>query len=90
LVRESHSIWARWRNHFCQLINVDGVDDVRQTEIRTAELLAPEPIAFEFEMTIGNIKSHKSPGIDQTQAELIKAGSRTIRSEIRKYIYCIE
>ena len=89
LVRESHGILARWRNHFCQLLNLDGVNDVRQTEIRRAEPLAPKPSAFEFEVTIGKLKSHKSPGIDQILAELIKAGSRTIRSEIRKYIYCI-
>jgi hypothetical protein len=60
LARESHSIWARWRNHFCQLLNEDGVNDVRQTETRTAEPLVPEPSAFEFEMTIGKLKSHKS------------------------------
>jgi len=48
LVTDSHSILARWRNHFSQLLNVYGVNDVRQTEIHTAELLVPEPSAFEF------------------------------------------
>jgi hypothetical protein len=33
LVAESHSILARWRNRFFQLLNVHGVNDVRQTEI---------------------------------------------------------
>jgi hypothetical protein len=33
LVTDSHSILARWRNHFSQLFNVLGVSDVRQTEI---------------------------------------------------------
>jgi len=89
LARESRSIWARWRNHFCQLLKEDGVNDVRQTKKSTAEPLAPEPSAFEFEMTIGKLKSHKSPGIDQIPAKLIKAGGRTILSEIRKYIDCI-
>ena len=41
----------------------------------------PEPSAFEFELAIDKLKSHKSPGIDQIQVELIKALSRTIRSE---------
>jgi hypothetical protein len=38
LVADSHStsILARWRNHFFQLLNVHGVNDVRQTEIHTA------------------------------------------------------
>jgi len=33
LVEDSHSILARWRNHFPQLLNVHGVNGVRQTEI---------------------------------------------------------
>ena len=43
----------------------NGVNDVRQTEIHTAKPLVPEPSAFEVEMAIEKIKSHKSPGIDQ-------------------------
>jgi hypothetical protein len=31
-----HTILARWRNHFSQLLNVYGVNDVRQAEIHTA------------------------------------------------------
>jgi len=34
LVTNSHSILARWRNHFSQLFIVYEVGDVRQTEIR--------------------------------------------------------
>jgi len=52
LVADSHSILARWRNHFCQLLIVHGVNDVRPTEIHTAEPLVPEPSAYEFEMAI--------------------------------------
>ena len=39
LVADSHSILVTWRNHFSQLLNVHGVNDVRQTEINTAEPL---------------------------------------------------
>jgi hypothetical protein len=49
----------------------------------------PEPSAFEVEMAIEKLKSHKSPGIDQIPAELIKAGGRIIRSEIHKLIISI-
>ena len=35
------------------------------------------------------LKSHKSPGIDQIPAELIKEGCRTIRSQIHKLIVSI-
>jgi len=49
----------------------------------------PEPSAYEFELAIGNLKSHKLPGIDKILAELSKAGGRTIRSEIHKLIISI-
>ena len=67
---DSHSILARWRNHFSQLLNVHGINDVRQTEICTAEPLVPEPSTFEAEMTVEKIKK-KSPGTVQIPAELI-------------------
>jgi hypothetical protein len=89
LVADSHSIWARWRNDFFQLLNVNGVNDVRQTEIHTAEPLVPEPSDSEVEMAIEKLKRHKSPGIDQISAQLIKAEGRTICSEIHKLINSI-
>ena len=70
---------ARWRNYFSQILNVRGVRDVRQAEIHTAEPLVPEPSVLEVELAIEKLKSHKSPGIDQIPAELIKAGGSTIR-----------
>jgi len=67
LVTGSHNILARWRNYFPQLLNVHGVNDVRQTEMNTAEPLAPEPSASKFELAIEKLKSHKSPGIIKYQ-----------------------
>jgi len=89
LVADSHRIWARWRNYFSQLLNVHGVNDVRQTEIDTAEPSVPEPSASEFELAIEKLKSHKSPGIVQIQAELIKAEGKTFRCEIHRLIISI-
>ena len=77
---------ARCKKYFSQLLNVHGVNDVRQAEIHTAEPLVPEPSAFEVELAIEKLKSHKSPGIDQIPTELIKAGGRTIRCAIHKLI----
>ena len=82
LVTDSYSIVTRWRNHFSQLWNAHWVNDVRQAEIHTAEPLVPELSAFEFEMSIGKLKGHKSTEVDQVPEESIKAGGRTIRSEI--------
>jgi hypothetical protein len=42
----------RWRSHLSQLLNVHGVNDIRQTEINTAEPLVPELSAFEVELAI--------------------------------------
>jgi hypothetical protein len=89
LVAGSHSILARRRNYFSQMLNVHGVNEVRQTEVHTAEPQVPEPSASEFKLAIEKLKSHKSPGIDQIPAELMKAGCRTIRSEIHKVINSI-
>ena len=66
-----------------------GVKDVGQVEIPTAEPLVPEPSAFEVELAIDKLKDHKSPGIDEIPAELIKAGGGTICLEIYKLITSI-
>jgi hypothetical protein len=74
---------------FSQLLNVHGVNDVRQTEIHTAEPLSPEPSVFEFELANEKLKSYKSPGIRQIPEEMINAKDRTIRYEIQKLIISI-
>jgi hypothetical protein len=55
----------------------------------TAEPLVSEPSAFEVKLAIEKLKSHKSPGIDQISAELIKVGGGTICSEIHELITSI-
>jgi len=77
LVAGSHSISARWRNH------------VRQKDINTAQPLVPQLSALEVELATEKLKSHKSPGIDQIPAEVMKAGSRTIHYEIHQLIISI-
>jgi hypothetical protein len=64
LVADSYSILKRWRNYFCQLLNVHGINDIRQTEIHTAELLVPKPSSFEVGIPIVKLKRHKAPSID--------------------------
>lgn len=56
---------ARFRIHFSQQLNIFGVNDVSQTEIRTTEPLVPESSVFEFESAIKNLKRNKSPGISK-------------------------
>ena len=66
-----------------------GFEDVGWAEIHTAEPLVPEPSAAEIDLAIDKLKSHKSPGIVQITAELIRAGCRTICLEIHKLIISI-
>jgi hypothetical protein len=46
LIADSHSIMARRRNYFSQILNVHGADEVRQAIIHTTEPLVPEPSAL--------------------------------------------
>jgi hypothetical protein len=84
LVADSQGIVARRKNYLSQLFSVRGVKDVGQAEIHTEEPLVSDPSASEVELAIDKVKSHKSPGIDQIPAKLIKEGGRTIGLEIRK------
>jgi len=68
-------------------LNVHGVNEVRQTEIHTAEPLVTEPSAFEFEMAIEKLQRHKSSASDQIPAELIKARGSQLRTEFYPTFY---
>jgi hypothetical protein len=65
---------TKWKNYFCQLLNVQGAAGIRQTEIHTAEPFVPEPSAAEVEVAIRELKRYKAPGSDQITAEMIQAG----------------
>jgi len=80
--------WLAGGTTFLSYGYVHRVKEVTQTEIQT-EPLVPKPSAFEVQMVIENLKGHKSPGTDQIPTELIKAGCRTIHSEIHKLIISI-
>jgi hypothetical protein len=86
LLADPHKILNRWKNYFCQPLNVHGAGGVRQTEMHTAEPFVPEPSASEVEVDIGKLKRYKSPDVDQIPAELIQAGGETFYSEIHELI----
>jgi hypothetical protein len=89
LLADPQKILTRWKNYFCQLLNVQGAGGIRQTEIHKAEPFVPEPSAAEVEVTIGKLKRYEAPGSDQIPAELIQAGGETLHSEIHKLIMLI-
>jgi hypothetical protein len=82
LLADPQKILTRWKNSFCQLLNVQGPRGIRQTEIYTAEPFVPEPSAAEVEVAIRKMKRYKAPGSDQIPAELIQAGGESLHSEI--------
>jgi hypothetical protein len=78
-----------WMDYFSQLLNVQQLGGIMQTEIQTTEPFVPEPSISEVEVAIGKLKRYKSPGADQIPAELIQAGGETLHSEIHKLIKLI-
>jgi hypothetical protein len=56
LLANSHKIVNRWMNYFCQLLNIQEVGGIRQTEIQRAEPFVPEPSISEVEVDIGKLK----------------------------------
>ena len=80
VVADSHSIVDMWRNYFSQLFNVHGVKDVGQTEIHTAEPLAPEPSAFQFGLAMGKLKV-------AVHLLLLKSQQKWLRQGVRNYFY---
>jgi hypothetical protein len=79
LLEDSYSTLNRWKNYFCQLLNVHSV----------AEPLVPNHSSFQVEIAIEKLNRNKSPGIDQILAELIQTGGNTLRFEIHKLINSI-
>jgi hypothetical protein len=80
LLSDSHNILNRWKNYFCQLLNVHRVSDVRQLEIHTAKPLVRDPSPVEVEIAIAKLRRYKLQGSDQILAELIQAGGEILSS----------
>jgi hypothetical protein len=74
LLADPHKMLNRWKNYFCELLNVHGAGGVRQTEMHTAGPFVSEFSVSEVEVAIGKLKSYKSARVDQIPAELIQAG----------------
>jgi hypothetical protein len=89
LLADPHKIVNIWMNYFGQILNVQQVVGIRQTEIQTAEPFVPEPSITEVEVTTGKLTIYKSPGADHIPAEVIQAGWEKLHSEIHKLIKLI-
>jgi hypothetical protein len=58
LVTDCHSIWLGGET-ILLVSECTGVNDVRQSEMHTAEPPVPEPNVFDFDMVIENLNGHK-------------------------------
>jgi hypothetical protein len=85
----SHIILHRWKNYFCQILDVRGVNNIRQTEIHTAEPLVPELHSYEVAIAVEKLKMFNLPSSVQIQAELIQVGGKTLHSETHKLVNSI-
>jgi hypothetical protein len=56
ILADYFKITNRCKNYFCWLMNAQGADVVRQTEMHTGEPFVPEPSASELLIAIGNLK----------------------------------
>jgi hypothetical protein len=69
LLADPYQIVNRWKNCFCQLLDVQA--GVGQIEMHTREPFVPELSSLESEVATGKFKSYKSSGVDMIPAELI-------------------
>jgi hypothetical protein len=69
LLADHQKILNRWKNYFCQLLNVHRAGGVRQNEMQTAKPFVPLPSASEVEIASGRLKRYKSPVVGQIPAD---------------------
>lgn len=87
MVADSDSILNILKNHCCQLLHVNSVNDFRQTEVHTAQPLVAKPTAFEVEMIVEKFEGYKSHDTDQIPTEMIQALGRIVCFHMHKFIY---
>jgi hypothetical protein len=61
LLADPHSSLNKWKNYFCQLFHIHGVNDVTQPEIHMAQTLLPEPSVLEFKIFVYDLSKFKLP-----------------------------
>jgi hypothetical protein len=80
LLANFHNNLIRWKNCFCWLLNVHGINDVRHTEIHAAEPLVPASNSFEVEIATENLSRY-----NPILAQMIQLGYNKLHSEIHQF-----
>jgi hypothetical protein len=58
LLADPECVMNRWKNVFNQVLNIRGIQDIRQLDIHMAEPLVPEPRLVKVETAIGKLKRY--------------------------------
>jgi hypothetical protein len=58
VLADSQNILSGMKNDFCQISNVYGVTDVRQTDMHTGEQSVPEPSTLDIQIATGKLNIH--------------------------------
>jgi hypothetical protein len=91
LLADPQSVLKRWKNVFNQVLNINGIHNVRQKYTQTAELLVPEPSLVEVQIAIGKLKSYKSPSTDQIPGRIDQSRERNIMFwDTQTYLFHME
>jgi len=90
LITDSYSILARWRNHFFQLLNVHGVNSLRQTAIHVAEPLVPDPNVGEVQLAIEKQKVTIHQALIKSQQNYWRRGLNNSQLDPETYYFYLE
>ncbi|CAF4470386.1 unnamed protein product, partial [Rotaria magnacalcarata] len=76
----------RWREYFCELLNVHSTVDpyvINEVQITTPSRLDlkrqnKQPSFEEVKIVLNQMKSRKAPGSDEVTADILKAGGESV------------
>jgi hypothetical protein len=88
LLTDPRKIVNKWMNYFCQLLNVQRVEGIRQTEIQTSEPFVPEPSSLRLRLLLETWKDLSRQVLIRFRPNWFKRGE-TLHSEIHKLIKLI-
>jgi hypothetical protein len=90
-ISQSDLILARWKNYFCQILNISEAKDIQNIikECINNQPQIPLPSYNEICFIINNLKLNEAAGSDNIPPELLKHGGKTLKQKLHKLILII-